>query len=41
MKILVVNGGSSSLKYKVFDMTHESILAVGQVEKIGIASDNR
>ncbi|NLK08939.1 MAG: acetate kinase [Firmicutes bacterium] len=37
MKILVVNGGSSSLKYKVFDMTHESILAVGQVEKIGIA----
>ena len=36
MKILVVNSGSSSLKYRIFDMTDESILAFGQVEKIGL-----
>jgi acetate kinase len=36
MKILVINSGSSSLKYKVFDMVDESVLASGLVEKIGI-----
>ncbi|NLY52298.1 MAG: acetate kinase [Firmicutes bacterium] len=41
MKILVINSGSSSLKYKVFDMTDESVLASGLVEKIGIAGDSQ
>jgi acetate kinase len=36
MKILVINSGSSSLKYKLFDMVDESVLASGLVEKIGI-----
>ncbi len=37
MKILVVNAGSSSLKYQLFDMDNKSVLAKGQCERIGIA----
>ncbi|MBU3107204.1 acetate kinase [Clostridium gasigenes] len=36
MKILVINCGSSSLKYQLIDMTTEESLAQGLVEKIGI-----
>ncbi len=36
MKVLVLNCGSSSLKYQLFDMTDESVLAKGRVERIGI-----
>ncbi|GHS89463.1 acetate kinase [Synergistales bacterium] len=36
MKILVINCGSSSLKYQVFDMDNEEVLAKGLVERIGI-----
>lgn len=36
MKILVINCGSSSLKYQLFDMRDESVLAKGIVEKIGL-----
>lgn len=36
MKILIINAGSSSLKYQLIDMTDESILAKGIVERIGI-----
>ncbi len=36
MKILVINCGSSSLKYQIFDMSDESVLAKGLVEKIGL-----
>jgi acetate kinase len=36
MKVLVLNCGSSSLKYQLFDMTDESVLAKGLVERIGI-----
>ncbi len=36
MKILVLNAGSSSLKYQLFDMTNESVLAKGLVERIGL-----
>ncbi|NLB84352.1 MAG: acetate kinase [Synergistaceae bacterium] len=36
MKVLVINCGSSSLKYQLFDMTDESVLAKGLVERIGI-----
>lgn len=35
MKILVINAGSSSLKYQLFDMTTEDILAKGNCERIG------
>lgn len=36
MKILVLNSGSSSVKYKLIDTTTESTLAEGGVEKIGL-----
>ena len=36
MKILVINAGSSSLKYQLFDMETESIAAKGLCERIGI-----
>lgn len=38
MKILVINCGSSSIKYQLFDMKDESVLATGLVEKIGTES---
>ena len=37
MKILVLNCGSSSLKYQLIDMDNESVLAKGLCERIGIA----
>ena len=36
MKVLVVNCGSSSLKYQLLDMENESVLAIGLAERIGI-----
>ncbi|MDR2908338.1 MAG: acetate kinase [Oscillospiraceae bacterium] len=36
MKILVINAGSSSLKYQLIDMTGENVLAKGLCERIGI-----
>ncbi|CAM3973099.1 acetate kinase [Paenibacillus alkaliterrae] len=38
MKILVINAGSSSLKYQLYDMSNESVLASGRVERIGMDS---
>lgn len=35
MKILVINSGSSSIKYELFDMTHHKVVALGSAEKIG------
>lgn len=37
MKILVINSGSSSVKYKLIDTASEQTLAEGGVEKIGLA----
>ncbi len=37
MKILILNAGSSSLKYQLIDMQDETIVAKGLVERIGIA----
>jgi acetate kinase len=37
MKILVINSGSSSIKYRLFDMTDKTVLASGVMEKIGEA----
>lgn len=36
MKVLVINCGSSSLKFQFIDMKDESVLAKGNVERIGI-----
>ena len=36
MKILVINAGSSSLKYQLIDMQNEAVLAKGLCERIGI-----
>ncbi|MCS7046506.1 MAG: acetate/propionate family kinase [Gemmataceae bacterium] len=38
MKILVANLGSTSFKYRLFDMTDERVLARGGVERIGAAA---
>ncbi|WP_077533538.1 acetate/propionate family kinase [Massiliimalia massiliensis] len=36
MKVLVINAGSSSLKYQLIDMTTEDVIAKGNCERIGI-----
>ena len=36
MKILVLNCGSSSIKYKLFDMDRKEVIAQGGIEKIGL-----
>ncbi|MDY6971725.1 MAG: acetate kinase, partial [Thermodesulfobacteriota bacterium] len=40
MKILVINTGSSSIKYQLFDMNDERVLASGIAEKIGEANSS-
>lgn len=37
MKILVINSGSSSIKYQLINMENESVMATGLVERIGEA----
>lgn len=39
MKILVINAGSSSLKYQLIDMANEEVLAKGLCERIGIGGN--
>ena len=36
MKVLVINAGSSSLKYQVLDMENEKVITKGLCERIGI-----
>lgn len=36
MKILVLNCGSSSVKYKLMDMTDERVITSGGIERIGL-----
>lgn len=36
MRVLVLNCGSSSIKYKLFDMDHKAVIAQGGIEKIGL-----
>ena len=36
MKVLVINAGSSSLKFQLFDMDNEKVIAKGNCEKIGL-----
>ena len=40
MKVLVINAGSSSIKYQLIDMTNEALLAKGQCDRIGIDGGN-
>ena len=35
MKILVINSGSSSIKFQLLEMADESVLASGLLERIG------
>jgi acetate kinase len=37
MKVLIINSGSSSIKYQLFDMTDNTVLASGLLEQIGEA----
>ena len=39
MKILSINAGSSSLKFKMYDMPSETVLIYGYIEKIGSVGD--
>ena len=36
MKVLVLNCGSSSIKYKLYDMTTKEVMAQGGIEKLGL-----
>ena len=36
MKVLVINCGSSSIKFQLLEMENEMLLAKGQVERIGM-----
>jgi len=38
MKILTINAGSTSIKFKLYSMPKESVVAYGRVENIGQAS---
>ena len=38
MKVLVINAGSSSVKYQLIDMTNESVMASGLCDRIGLES---
>ena len=40
MKILVINAGSSSIKYQLIDMTNEEVIAKGMCDRIGISGGN-
>lgn len=40
MKILVINSGSSSLKYQLIDMENETVLCKGLCERIGLVGSN-
>ena len=40
MKILVINAGSSSIKYQLIDMATEKVIAKGMCDRIGIAGGN-
>ena len=40
MNIMVINAGSSSIKYQLINMDNESVIAKGQAERIGIEGSN-
>jgi acetate kinase len=40
MKVLVINSGSSSIKYQLFNMPEEKVICSGLIERIGLAAGN-
>ena len=40
MKILVINAGSSSMKFTLFSMANDTVLAKGQFERLGTEKPN-
>ena len=38
MKVLIINSGSSSIKYQLFNMPQEEVICSGLVERIGLAN---
>ena len=40
MKILVINSGSSSIKFQLIEMPEKKVLASGMVERIGLEESN-
>jgi acetate kinase len=40
MNVLVINAGSSSIKYKLYQMEYESVLAEGTIDRIGASGSN-
>ena len=38
MKVLIINSGSSSIKYQLFKMPQEEVICSGLVERIGLAN---
>ncbi|MBP5530593.1 MAG: acetate kinase, partial [Lentisphaeria bacterium] len=40
MKVLVINAGSSSMKFTLFEMKDQSVLAKGVVERLGTDAPN-
>jgi acetate kinase len=40
MKVLVINAGSSSLKYQIIDSNTEQMLGKGNIERIGVAGSS-
>ena len=40
MKILVINAGSSSMKFTLFSMANDTVLAKGQFERLGTDKPN-
>ena len=39
-KVIAVNAGSSSLKFKLFEMPNEEVICSGLIERIGLESGN-
>ena len=39
-KVIAVNAGSSSLKFKIYEVPSEDVVASGQIDRIGIGNSN-
>ena len=40
MKVLVINSGSSSIKYQLFEMPQQKVICAGLIERIGLETGN-
>lgn len=39
-KSIAINAGSSTLKFKLFEMPNEKLLALGAIERIGLGNSD-